>query len=131
MDKKDSEKIRKIIEDIRKGKEIEDITSEFFPNLIQDLSKDEHVEVKIDALRQDQEAEYKKIDELRNPDTIAFIRRCDTEDQAEEIIRFQLKRCQITEEQANRYLEQLKTLGLRSFGSRKEQGYYEKKFPRE
>ena len=123
-------KVEKIIKQLEKGKDVEEIVAESFPHLLDELSEKDHAEVKIDALRQDEKMATIETDELRNPDTISFIRRCDTIDQAKEIIQFQLKCGELTEEQAKRLLDQLEHEGLRSFGSKKEYGYYENKFPR-
>ncbi len=62
-----------------------------------------------------------------NPDVIDFIRRCDTEDQAEEIISFLEKRGEISREYASRLRKQLREKGVRSFGPKKEEDYYLKK----
>ena len=58
------------------------------------------------------------------PDAIAFIRRCDTEEQAREIIDYLERKGRITPEYAEKLRRQLKEKGLRSFGPKKEPGYY-------
>lgn len=58
------------------------------------------------------------------PDAIDFIRRCDNEKQAEEIIGFLESRGEITGEYAKRLRKQLKSNGVRSFGSKKQDDYY-------
>ena len=58
------------------------------------------------------------------PDVIDFIRRCDTSEQAEEIIAFMERKGEIQNQYANELREQLKSKGVRSFGSKKEQDYY-------
>lgn len=58
------------------------------------------------------------------PDVIDFIRRCDTTEQAEEIIAYLEKRGEIEKQQAAKLRKQLKDEGLRSFGSKKEHDYY-------
>ncbi|HID90353.1 TPA: DUF2095 domain-containing protein [Candidatus Bathyarchaeota archaeon] len=65
-------------------------------------------------------------DRLRGymPDVVDFIRRCDTEEEALEIIDFMERKGEITPAYAERLREQLKTRGLRSFGLKKERGYY-------
>jgi len=67
-------------------------------------------------------------DELRNPDVISFLRRAETDEQALEIINFCQKRGEISEEYANELKVQLGIYGIRSFGTKKEPGYYEKKY---
>jgi len=65
-------------------------------------------------------------DKLRhfNPSAIDFIRRCDTEAQAEEIIAYLEKKSEITKENAKELRCQLKREGVRSFGPKKEEYYY-------
>lgn len=58
------------------------------------------------------------------PDVIDFIRRCDTDEQALEIISYLESRKEITPAYAEKLREQLKKKGLRSFGTKKEHGYY-------
>lgn len=61
-----------------------------------------------------------------DPDIVDFLRRCNTEEEALEIIEYMKDRDEITDEEANQYLEKLKEEGLRSFGTKKGPGYYEK-----
>ena len=65
-------------------------------------------------------------DKLRhfNPCAVDFIRRCDTEAQAEEIIAYMQKKGEITQKYAEELLCQLKREGVRSFGPKKEENYY-------
>ena len=114
-----------------------------FPNLIKELENGEN-KVSIDGVRANPakaeesvndveetmlaEAENALPDKFRhyNPTVIDFIRRCDTKDQAEEIVAYMQQRREITEEYANKVRAQLKKEGLRSFGSKKEEDYYYK-----
>jgi hypothetical protein len=59
-----------------------------------------------------------------NPTVVDFIRRCDTDAQAEEIIAFLCKKGELTEDYACELRTQLKKDGLRSFGPKKEDDYY-------
>lgn len=61
------------------------------------------------------------------PDVVDFIRRCDTEEQAEEIITYMERRGEISREYAERLRKQLKDKGVRSFGPKKESNYYLKR----
>ena len=61
------------------------------------------------------------------PDVIAYLRRCDTEDEAEAIIAFLEMRGEISGEYAAKLRDQLKVKGIRSFGSKKESDYYLKR----
>jgi len=65
-------------------------------------------------------------DKLRhfNPCAVDFIRRCDTEAQAEEIIAYLQKKGEITQKYAEELRCQLKRDGVRSFGPKKEEYYY-------
>ncbi len=118
-----------------------------FPNLYRELTSSEN-KVSIDAVRKDpQKAEAEVCgcdecedigseeqassslempDKLRhfNPQAVDFIRRCDTEVQAEEIISYLEKRGEITKEYAKELRCQLKRDGVRSFGSKKEEYHY-------
>lgn len=58
------------------------------------------------------------------PDVIDFLRRCDNEQQAEEIIQYLKKRGEINPQYAQRLRKQLKEKGVRSFGPKKEEDYY-------
>lgn len=59
------------------------------------------------------------------PTAVDFIRRCDTEEQALEIINFLEQRGEIAPNYAKRLRAQLARLGLRSFGPKREPGCYE------
>ena len=65
-------------------------------------------------------------DKLRhfNPQAVDFLRRCDTEVQAEEIISYLQKKGEITVEYASELRCQLKKDGVRSFGRKKEEYHY-------
>ena len=58
------------------------------------------------------------------PDAIDFIRRADTIDEAMEVISFLEGRGEITPERAEELRRQLVEKGVRSFGPKKEPGYY-------
>jgi hypothetical protein len=58
------------------------------------------------------------------PDAVDFIRRCDTERQALEILDYLERKGEISIEYAGKLKTQLKERGLRSFGERKAPGYY-------
>ena len=61
-----------------------------------------------------------------SPDPIDFIRRCETKEQALEIIAFLEKRKEIDAAYAESLRHQLETHGLESFGARKTWGHYER-----
>jgi hypothetical protein len=58
------------------------------------------------------------------PDAIAYLRRCDTDDEAEAIIAFLEARGEIRGEYAAMLRGQLTAKGVRSFGSKKGSDYY-------
>ena len=114
-----------------------------FPHLYDELETSEN-KVPIDAIRKnpleaekaaegpecEEEEDFASCtetpDKLRhfNPSAIDFIRRCDTEAQAEEIIAYLQKKGEITQEYAEELRCQLKREGVRSFGPKKEEYYY-------
>lgn len=112
-----------------------------FPNLIKEIEMGES-KVQIDSIRADsekaeneditaeelllEEAENALPDKFRhyNPSITDFIRRCDTETQAEEIVAYLLKRGEITDEYADEIITHLRNDGVRSFGPKKESDYY-------
>lgn len=102
-----------------------------FPRLATELDG-KSMTVGIEAIRSDAEAAEKTHARRQgfsgySPDVIDFIRRCDTEGQALEIIAFLEKRSEISSEYGRRLRGQLKRKGLRSFGSKKEHDYYLKR----
>ena len=97
-----------------------------FPNLAKELESGEN-KTAVNSVRTDVQAGEKAASKRftrYDPDVIDFIRRCDTEGQAEEIITYMERRGEIEKEYANRLRKQLKERGLRSFGSKKEENYY-------
>lgn len=58
------------------------------------------------------------------PDAVDYIRRCDNEKQAAEIIDYLEKRQEISRQHAQKLRKQLRTKGVRSFGSKKPDDYY-------
>lgn len=98
-----------------------------FPNLSKELQTDDN-KVQVNSVRTSQEdgekaATSQSFDDYM-PDVIDFIRRCDTKEQAEEIICYMEKRGEIDEKYAQKLREQLKEKGVRSFGTKKEHDYY-------
>ena len=114
-----------------------------FPHLYEELESGE-VKVPINSVRKNPlEAEEAAVtdkcdcteevtsctetpDKLRhfNPSAADFIRRCDTEAQAEEIIAYLQKKGEISKENADQMRCQLKRDGVRSFGPKKEENHY-------
>jgi hypothetical protein len=97
-----------------------------FPHLAKELSAGENA-VSIDSVEPTHgEILEKKPDKFHNyvPTVIDFIQRCDTEEEAHEIIVYMEKRYEITKEEAQQLEKQLKKKGVRSFGAKKEDYYY-------
>jgi hypothetical protein len=97
-----------------------------FPNLAKEMEYDEN-KVDIDSVRTEtnagEEAASKRFVHYM-PDVIDFIRRCETTEQANEIITFMEKRGEIDKPYASRLKRQVKEKGVRSFGPKKEHDYY-------
>jgi len=97
-----------------------------FPNLAREIENGEN-KIAITSVRLDIE-EGEKIASRKfdgyNPDVIDFLRRCDNERQAEEIISYLEKRGEISQQYALSLRKQLKEKGVRSFGPKKEDAYY-------
>lgn len=100
-----------------------------FPHLVKELEGKEQ-RVAINSVRSDVQTGERASQEKFTtymPDVIDFIRRCDNEQQAEEIINYLEKRGEVSRNYAQRLRRQLKEKGVRSFGSKKEEGYYLKR----
>lgn len=72
----------------------------------------------------------RKEEELKgfNPTVIDFIRRCNTVQEVESIINYLEKRGEISTDYAKNIRKQLKEKGIRSFGPKKGESYYFKKY---
>ncbi len=86
-----------------------------FPNLVKEI-KSGIGTVKIDGIRTKEEFEDES-------GIINFIRRCEKEEEALEIIEYMEKRGEISEDYAKELREQLLIYGLRSFGAKKERRF--------
>jgi hypothetical protein len=98
-----------------------------FPNLDKELQSDAN-RVPVKSIRSDPDVGEKASNKERfvnyMPDVVDFLRRCDTEEQAEEIIAYMNRRGEISREYAQKLRNQLKRKGVRSFGPKKEENYY-------
>jgi hypothetical protein len=112
--------------DVAMGLDRESI-KKVFPNLTREMQSDE-TKVPVKSIRTDPKTGEKAANRERFvnyvPDVIDFLRRCETKEQAEEIIAYMEKRCEINEEYAQKLRVQLKQKGVRSFGPKKEENYY-------
>jgi hypothetical protein len=99
-----------------------------FPKLSEEMENGKE-KVAIRSLRSDWKAADRVATSEKNlvnydPGVIDFLRRCDNKQQAEEIITFMEKRGEIPSSYAQKLRTQLRKRGLRSFGTKKEEGYY-------
>jgi hypothetical protein len=99
-----------------------------FPNLAKEMNAGEQ-KLTINSVRSNTQTAEKAAKAQKNlsnydPDIIDFIRRCDNDQQAEEIIAYMEKRGEIARKYAQKLRQQLKKKGVRSFGPKKEEGYY-------
>jgi len=97
-----------------------------FPHLAQELAAGD-CKITITSVRSDpqtgEKASSRKFAHYA-PDVIDFLRRCDTDRQAEEIICYLEGRREISRDYARKLRKQLKNKGVRSFGSKKEDDFY-------
>ncbi len=106
---------------------------ERFPALAKEV---EEGGVPVDAYRTSERKVVAEEDEMRdfsgyNPTIIDFLRRCETDDEALEIINWMEERGEITHEMAKELRITLVQKGVRAFGSKKEWGWYERHRKRE
>ncbi len=98
-----------------------------FPNLAKEIGSGES-KVSVDSVRTDNGADEKHAMRKKYseyiPDVVDFLRRCDTVQQAEEIIAYMEKRGELDGRYAGQLRKQLKEKGVRSFGTKKEDDYY-------
>lgn len=97
-----------------------------YPNLERELGKEGTLTIQAvrSSVREAEKAAYYMHGYV--PSAVDFIRRCETDEQALEIIDYLEKRGEIEPEYAKRLRSQLAEHGLRSFGKRKRPGCYER-----
>lgn len=122
MDKKK----KKVVDDFAWQEYDRDEFRENFPALAKELEEEG---VPIDSYRTGEERDVE--DELMdfsgyNPTVIDFLRRCETDDEALEIINWMEARGEITPEMAKDLRITLVKRGVRAFGSKKEWGWYDR-----
>jgi len=100
-----------------------------FPHLAKEIRRKTSKELSIESVRfHDNKVKDSENVELKDPDIISFLRRCETNEEGLEIINYMLRRKEISEDYAESLKIQLKTKGIRSFGTKKDAGYYEKTY---
>ena len=92
-----------------------------YPNLFREIRGSKTVRVA--AVRTDAR-EAERAGAGYGPSAIDFLRRCETDEQAVEIIGFLESQGEIDPDYAGRLRAQLARCGLRSFGSKREPGHY-------
>ncbi|MCO6041423.1 DUF2095 family protein [Thermococcus alcaliphilus] len=98
---------------------------EKYPHLAKEL--EEEPGLVIEGYRVEEEEEEELMDfSGYNPTVIDFIRRCETDEEALEIINWMEEHGEITPELAKELRIKLVKEGVRSFGSKKEWGWYER-----
>lgn len=100
-----------------------------FPNLYKEIMR-KRMSVSINAVRTTpEEAEKEAAREKPSmPTPIDYIRRCDTDEEAIEVIDYLECRGEVSREEAERLRKQVRERGVRSFGKKKEWGYYSEKY---
>lgn len=99
-----------------------------FPNLSREMEAEKQ-RVMISSVRSDLQTGERSSSRRFNsytPDVIDFLRRCDNEKQALEIVDYMEKREEVSTDYARRLRKQLREKGVRSFGPKKEDDYYSK-----
>ena len=99
-----------------------------FPNLTEEIEESE-MNMSIKSATQVSKKEDETTSETftgYNPNIIDFIRRCDTEEEALEIIKYMERKLEISKEYATSLIKEVKVKGVRSFGPKKETDYYSK-----
>jgi len=96
-----------------------------FPNMIKEIDERRNA-VRIGAVRTETKEAEKATHSVHGyePTVVDFIRRCDTDEQALEIINFLEVKGDVNTSYAKRLREQLVRQGLCSFGKKKNPGYY-------
>ncbi|WP_258083980.1 DUF2095 domain-containing protein [Thermococcus thermotolerans] len=129
----DEKKKRRPIDEFAWQEYDRDEFEEKFPALARELEEEG---VPIAGYRTSEKKAIAEEDEMQdfsgyNPTVIDFLRRCETDDEALEIINWMEEHGEITHEMAKELRITLVQKGVRAFGSKKEWGWYEKHRKRE
>lgn len=101
--------------------DLEDDFKQAYPNLSRELSEDDGLDINSVRTSADEGEKAAAI-----PTVTDHLRRCETRDEALEIIEYFARTTQITEEHYRHLKRQLVSQGLRSFGSKRDPGDIEK-----
>jgi len=100
---------------------------EKYPHLARELEEEPGIVIEGYRVEEEEEEEEELMDfSGYNPTVIDFIRRCETDEEALEIINWMEEHGEITPELAKELRIKLVKEGVRSFGSKKEWGWYER-----
>lgn len=100
--------------------EVDEEFKKKYPNLAKEIEESNFIRIKIESPKGVQKDRFRGY----NPGVIDFLNRCSTEEEGIEIIRYLEKRGEISPEYALRLRIQLIKYGIRSFGPKREWGYY-------
>lgn len=95
-----------------------------YPALDREMKDGNMKKMKIDGVRGKPNQEERKREQTFLPDIADYIRRCDTTEEAFEIVDYMLKRGKINQTEAKEIKNAIKQKGLRVFGEKKEEGHY-------
>lgn len=102
-----------------------------FPHLYREIIQKKK-SLLIDAIRasiDEGETEAEKRGEAPSmPTVIDYLRRCEDDEEALQVIDYLERRKEISSEEAEKLKKQVREFGVRSFGSKKEWGYYSEKY---
>jgi len=105
--------------------DIDENFRQLYPAITEELETGDAKEFKIDGVRNVSNPPKRPVKkETFVPNVVDYIRRCDTVSQAEEIVDYLNTQGEITTGEARSIKKQLKSEGLRSFGTKKEKDYY-------
>jgi hypothetical protein len=102
----------------------EDDFKEDFPALSEEMETGGTQKHRVDGVRAMSEEESKPAAVHFTPSVVDYIRRCDTDEQAVEIVEYLLNRGELSQKEARAIKVQLKSEGIRSFGAKKERDHY-------
>jgi len=108
----------------------EEAFKKLFPNLYREMVM-KKMSIPIDAVRLDEGEAEREASRPRTPampTAIDYLRRCDSDEEAMDVINYLERRGEITGEQAEKLRRQVREYGVRSFGRKKEWGYYSTKY---
>jgi hypothetical protein len=101
-----------------------------FPRLYREIMRRD-MALSVDSVRTDPEEGEKEAQRLPagyEPTPIDYLRRCSNDEEALEVIKYLEERGEIDGKLSEELREQVRSLGVRSFGPLKEEGYYLRKY---